>query len=151
MRIAVALAAVLSLAGCGARTGADAPAAEEPSRRIDVVTSDTELTVVVRPGGGCGRQTSVLSCDPPDGDHPDPAGACRELAGMTKPFAPVPQGTACTEIYGGPQTAQVQGTYRGDPVDAEFSRSDGCQVARWDAHATLLLWTGEARGASVNE
>lgn len=107
----------------------------------------TELTVVVSNGPGKGERTYRLVCDPPGGDHPDPAAACRSLTEMKEPFAPVPPDTMCTEIYGGPQTATVTGTFRGEPVDAEFSRTDGCQIARWDQHAVLLVDAGGVDGS----
>jgi hypothetical protein len=68
---------------------------------------------------------------------------------MARPFAPVPAGTMCTEIYGGPQTATVTGRFRGEPVSAGFSRTDGCQVARWDAHLALLVEPGGAEASSM--
>ena len=45
----------------------------------------------------------------------------------------------CTQIYGGPETATVTGTLDGKPVDATFSREDGCAIARFDAASTLWL------------
>ena len=107
----------------------------------------TELRIVVRTGPGDRGRTYSLSCDPPGGDHPDPEGACLALGRLKAPFAPVPKGTACTDIYGGPQTARVTGTFRGEPVDAEFSRTDGCQIGRWDAHVALLVERGGADGS----
>lgn len=106
----------------------------------------TELTVVVTSGPGKGERTYTLLCDPPGGDHPDPEAACRDLAAMPDPFSPVPVDAMCTQVYGGPQTATVTGTFRGEPVDARFSRTDGCQIARWDEHATLLVETGGVDG-----
>jgi hypothetical protein len=87
-----------------------------------------------------------LACDPAGGDHPDPEAACRLLDELENPFAPVPADQACTEIYGGPQTAHVTGTFRGEPVDAEFDRTNGCQISRWDAHLDLLVERGGAGG-----
>ena len=98
----------------------------------------TELTVVVRPGRGNQEWTYSLVCDPAGGDHPDPEAACRVLEELDAPFAPVPPETMCTEIYGGPQTAAVTGTLRGEPVDATFDRTNGCEIARWDQHAAVL-------------
>ena len=40
---------------------------------------------------------------------------------------------ACTQIFGGPEEATIKGTIRGEPVDATFTRTDGCEIARWDA------------------
>jgi len=51
-------------------------------------------------------------------------------------------GHGCTQLYGGPQTASIRGTLRGEPVDARFSRTDGCQIARWEQVGDLL---GEVR------
>jgi hypothetical protein len=57
---------------------------------------------------------------------------------MTDAFAPTPKDTACTEIYGGQQTAVVTGTYRGRALRATFSRTNGCEIGRWNRHAFLL-------------
>ena len=51
---------------------------------------------------------------------------------------PVPADQMCTQIYGGPETATVRGTWQGERVDASFSRQNGCEIARWDAAAGLL-------------
>ena len=53
---------------------------------------------------------------------------------------------ACTMIYGGPAVATVTGTLDDEPVDATFSRQDGCAIARFDAASTL--WTGEVPGSA---
>lgn len=53
-------------------------------------------------------------------------------------FEPVPATQACTQIFGGDATATVRGTLNGEPVDAEFSLTDGCEIARWE-HASSLL------------
>jgi hypothetical protein len=44
----------------------------------------------------------------------------------------------CTQIYGGPETARIVGTWAGQAVDARFSRVDGCEIARWRALTGLL-------------
>jgi hypothetical protein len=46
--------------------------------------------------------------------------------------------------YGGAATARVTGTWAGRPVDAAYSRKNGCEIARWDRLVPLLP---EARGA----
>jgi len=45
---------------------------------------------------------------------------------------------ACTQIYGGPEEATIKGTIRGEDVDATFTRTDGCEIARWDKVKDLL-------------
>ncbi len=54
----------------------------------------------------------------------------------------------CTEQYGGPQTAQVSGWYLGRAVDTGFKRTNGCEIARWQAAAALLGGLGGGTGAS---
>ena len=55
-----------------------------------------------------------------------------------KAFEPTPGNVACTQQYGGPETATVKGTLRGEAVSAEFSRVNGCEIARWQDAAPLL-------------
>jgi hypothetical protein len=100
----------------------------------------TELTVTLR-HPDLEPVTRVLR-DPPvegdSGDHPRPAAALSALDAAKDPFAPLPPGMMSTMVYGGPQTATVSGTWRGRPVDATFSRTDGNQMYRWDRVAALL-------------
>ena len=60
------------------------------------------------------------------------AAACSRLLALADPFAPTPKGMACTDLYGGPQTARVTGRFRGRPVWATFARRNGCETARWN-------------------
>lgn len=50
-------------------------------------------------------------------------------------------GQVCTEIYGGPELAHVTGMRDGQAIDVRFSRTNGCEIARWDAASPL--WTGQ--------
>ena len=77
------------------------------------------------------RRSSGRCTVPPGGTLPDAAEACRKLGQIHDPFAPVPEGTACTQIYGGPEIADVSGTFNGKPVDTQFSRGNGCELERW--------------------
>jgi predicted small secreted protein len=139
--LAVLAASFLLVAGCGTiASGGDVIA--EPPTGSATPGAATELTIVVKAGPGNAEDTYTLVCDPPGGDHPDPEAACRLLNELKDPFAPVPSDAMCTQVYGGPQTATVTGTLRADPVDAQFSRTDGCQIARWDKHVTLLVESG---------
>jgi hypothetical protein len=132
------------LAGCGADpTGGDV-STRPGTAGGGAAEQRTELTVVVAARPQVAARTYTLTCAPAGGDHPDPTAACAALGTMEHPFAPVPAGTMCTEIYGGPQTATVTGRFRGEPVSARFSRTDGCQVARWDEHLALLVEPGGA-------
>ena len=81
----------------------------------------------------------TVRCDPVGGTHPRRAAVCRELSRLGwQAFRPVPPDKACTQIYGGPQVAIVSGRVDGHAVWARLSRSDGCQIARWDRIPSLL-------------
>ncbi|MFF9394769.1 SSI family serine proteinase inhibitor [Streptomyces griseoluteus] len=104
------------------------------------------LTLVVH-GAGPGRDgVRQLFCHPEGGDHLDPVAACRVLDENTRwgqdTFAPVPPDSICTLIDGGPATAHVTGHWAGRPVDADFSRRNGCEIARWDRLVPFLPGAG---------
>ncbi|MFE3882766.1 SSI family serine proteinase inhibitor [Streptomyces lydicus] len=101
------------------------------------------LTVTVHDSGSAATNgTFELYCHPGGGNHRHIKGACAKLDGMTKwgkdPFAPVPQGMNCTMMYGGPATAHVTGTWAGRPVNADFRRTNGCEINRWGRFEPLL-------------
>lgn len=89
------------------------------------------LTITVIADPQAQPVTWTLTCDPPGGDHPDAEAACAVLDTVPTPFAPVPAGTMCAQVYGGPETATITGTWRGERVDASYRRTDGCEIARW--------------------
>jgi Tol biopolymer transport system component len=95
----------------------------------------TSLTIHVWPQGkqrAAKPQRWTLACQPARGTLPRRARACRLLLAMRRPFRPVPPGTACTEIYGGPHVAEIRGRFRGRRVSTQFRRTDGCQIERWN-------------------
>lgn len=48
-------------------------------------------------------------------------------------FAPVAKNMMCTEMYGGDETAFIGGWVKGKRFSASFNRTNGCEIARWDA------------------
>lgn len=117
------------------------PAREESWDRLTVTLggrADDPATGVGTPGG----RAHTLRCHPAGGDHPDPQAACERLDALTiwgrDLFAAGPPDALCTSQYGGSATAHVTGSWAGRPVDARFSRHDGCEIARWDAFVPLL-------------
>lgn len=87
--------------------------------------------------------TWTLRCNPPRGSHPRPEVACRRLAtGGPKLFAPLPKTIACTEIYGGPQKARVVGVLAGKRIWATFTRTNGCEIDRWQRISPWLVPPG---------
>ena len=121
---------LLLLAACGASEDALDPGAAPPT---------SELTVAYDAGDGSAAATWTLVCgDPVSGSHPDAAAACAHLQELDEPFAPLAPDLACTEIYGGPQTARVTGRWAGEPVDLELARSNGCFISQWDGLVPLV-------------
>ena len=109
--------------GAYALTSGDDDSTSE-SLRVEVKADDKADPVVTR-----------LNCD-----DIDTAQLCDALTDDL--LKPVPSDQMCTMIYGGPQTAKVTGTLRGKDVDAGFSRSNGCEIARWDKLVAALKPAG---------
>jgi hypothetical protein len=95
--------------------------------------ADTELRIRLWPAGrgSATARTWTLECAPARGTLPKRVEACRRLAELSRPFAPVPSDMQCTLIYGGPAEALVTGRHRGSRVWALLTLRDGCQIARW--------------------
>ena len=135
-RLGGALITVLLLAGCA---DGDGPG-EDPSAPA------AHLTIVLDEAGNGATRTFTVTCDPVGGDHPDAAAACAALdAGGIAAFAPTSPDVVCTDQWGGPQVATVDGTVDGQRVIATFTRTDGCEISRWDALASLLGSRGGAQ------
>jgi len=128
-----ALVGLLVVAGCGSATGGG-DAAEPPAQ------PGYDFQVTYWPEGKDGQsRTASLTCAPNGGTHPAPAKACAALDAHPGALHPVPMDSACTEIYGGDQVAEVQGTGPdGAKVRAILNRSNGCEIARWDALAPVV-------------
>ncbi|MEU9498865.1 SSI family serine proteinase inhibitor [Streptomyces sp. NPDC048196] len=113
------------------------------ARRVSQGAPRDHLTVTVRRSGSAHTDgTFELYCHPARGTHHHVRRACDKLDSMTRwgkdPFAPVPQHAQCTMIYGGPATAHVTGTWAGRPVNADFRRTNGCEIERWSRFEPLL-------------
>jgi hypothetical protein len=120
-------------AGSGSGGSGDAAAGGGTSQ------ADDDLLVHVDRGDGTPADDWTLTCSAPvAGSHPQAEAACAHLAGLDHPFAALPDDVACTEVFGGPQTARVTGRWGGEPVDLELSRSNGCLIAQWDSLGPLL-------------
>jgi hypothetical protein len=122
VRLAVLGIVALLATGCMSRSSSEGGGDE---------SGTTSLEISVTPGGEAPTKIWTLRC-PDGGTLPGAAEACSKLESLDDPFAPVPADVACTEIYGGPQEADVRGTFRGQPVNARFNRTNGCEIERWD-------------------
>jgi len=97
-----------------------------------ILLASTSLHISVSNTGDLMARTYTLRCNPVGGTLPQPASACRRLTQLRAPFTPTPEGTACSEIYGGPRIAFVRGRFRGRSISTTFNRRDGCEIARWN-------------------
>jgi hypothetical protein len=112
-----ALLAAAALAGCGADD--ERPAATEPA-------ATTQLRVEVT-GAGPDPISVELSCETAD---PCEQRRLDRLAAVVKPDDP---DQACTLQYGGPERAHVTGTLEGKRVDVTVGRTNGCEIADYEA------------------
>jgi hypothetical protein len=124
------LIALALLAGCGSDDEAEAPTPAQASGAL----ADLTLTV---DGDGTGSQPPKeveIRCE-----EAQDSALCTDVAELdAEQFEPTPPMTACTQQYGGPETARVTGTFRGEQIDAEFSREQGCEITRWEAVIPVL-------------
>ncbi|AEN11273.1 MULTISPECIES: SSI family serine proteinase inhibitor [unclassified Streptomyces] len=103
----------------------------------------TRLTVTVSDSGNpTADGTFELECGPAGGSHPQAQRACdlldeAEQSGKN-PFVPTDRNAMCTMQAGGPAAARVEGTWQGQPIDARFSRANGCEISRWNNLVPVL-------------
>ncbi|MBM7785733.1 SSI family serine proteinase inhibitor [Tenggerimyces flavus] len=99
----------------------------------------TALTITVWAEPNEQPRVWELTDDPAGGTHPNAQAAIAALENAKgDPFAPVPPGTISTMIYGGPDRAQIVGEWKGRRVSAEYSRTNGAEIARWNALAAVF-------------
>ena len=117
------------MSGCGDSDDADSD--DTPAE------GDTSLTVTLDPDGPDGPEEEMaeeVTCE----DASDDA-ACLAVAEIeVGALDPVSPDTACTEIFGGPDTASLEGTIEGEDVDVDLTRANGCEIERFDAAVPLL-------------
>ena len=130
-RPAPALLLVAGLALCAGPAAAAAPAPVALEVSVREGPDAPARTATLRCVGARARATGNLGADA--------RGACaaaRELAGFLA--APPEPGRACTDVYGGPQTARVRGHAGRWSIDRRLSREDGCALEDWERAARLL-------------
>lgn len=72
-----------------------------------------------------------LDCAGPD------RALCDRIAALLPALAPEP-GEVCAEIYGGPERIVVSGRLDGAPVSRELTRTNACEIARYDRLQAVL-------------
>jgi hypothetical protein len=131
MRFSVALILCAALiAGCGE----DDEQAATPTSEPAAVLADLKVTYNADGEGGEDFEPVEVRCAGPEDSE-----TCARIADV-KPaaFEPTPGNVACTQQYGGPEIVLVTGTFRGEQVNATFTRQNGCEIARFrDAEPIL--------------
>jgi hypothetical protein len=144
-RTALAFGA-LALVGGALFSGCGGSESSPPPDEIVFRWPGREFDITVWPEGKAAGEPEryTLTCTEPSGDHPDPERACEAANDLTaKDFKPVPPDAICTEIYGGPQEARIEGRLIGAgdqpiPVALDLSRDNGCQIDLWDRFAEIV-------------
>lgn len=126
--------------------------AEEPTSGDAFAEGDAALTVTLDPDGPDGPEppdTEEVSCEEVSEDAV--CVAIRDLEASD--FDPVPADQACTELFGGPDVAAIEGALDGEDVDVELTRANGCEIERFDAAVPLLqaLFKGYEPGQALAE
>ena len=117
------------MSGCGD--------SDEASSGDAFAEGDSSLTVTLDPDGPDGKEeetTEEVSCD-----VSSDVAACLAVAEIdVDALGPVSPDTACTELFGGPDTLSLEGTIEGEDVDVDLTRVNGCEIERFDAAVPLL-------------
>lgn len=111
---------------------------------------NAELSITVLESADAAPQHYTLACidgaPAAESKHPTADAACTALKNNPSllSHAPVKSDQECTQQFGGPQTARVTGAVDGMEISASFSRTDGCQIALWDAASAIIGSSGGA-------
>lgn len=128
----------------GMTSGEDGPGQERGRAvRLSIRVSDgrgSARAAEIACGAGPPRATGYLSGAAEE--------ACRQARRLGPWLATEPdEDRICTQVYGGPQEASIQGSVGGRRIDRRLGRANGCQIADWARAAALLE---PVRGAEQN-
>ncbi len=123
----------------------DEPPADEPIGGGPYPVAD--LTVVYdHPDVGsveyqivCLGDTATLLGDVEGVRDQEACAALAQDAVQTRLIEGAPTDIACTEIYGGPETARITGAIDDQAVDTTVDRANGCGIDDWDRVLAALL------------
>jgi hypothetical protein len=119
---------VLAVSGTATQAGSDPTAPIEVPFSYDLDCTTGEVTT---------RRGAVGEGEPLADEVDD---ICDRLArdpSLLTSIGPDPD-RICTEIYGGPQVARIEGTVNGTAVAVDVTRNDGCGIDDWDSLEFLL-------------
>ncbi|MDP1846998.1 MAG: hypothetical protein Q8K79_04320 [Solirubrobacteraceae bacterium] len=131
---------VAALGGCG---DDDEPAAAPTT----AAPAGGGIELSIRHDDGAGnRETAILTCNVREqraGGFLTRRASVQELCAKARSIkalltTPPDRARACTQIYGGPETAHITGTIDGAKVDRRFSRTNGCEIDDFNRAGELL-------------
>jgi hypothetical protein len=74
---------------------------------------------------------------------------CRDAVALEKLLTTQPpQDQVCTQVYGGPQSARITGTFGAQDVARSLKRTNGCEIEDWKQADALLAPSGIKAGAA---
>jgi hypothetical protein len=83
-------------------------------------------------------QKWTLTCQPTAGTIKNAKAACRKLLKISQPFAKPDPMQMCSEIYESAEVATVKGTWNGKKISARFSKTNSCEITRWNSLKFLI-------------
>jgi hypothetical protein len=127
---AATCAIMVTACGSTAAPGSSGTGSSASGPGSSTQAAKTSLDIQVSHGRDTAITHRTLRCQPAGGTEPDPARACRVLAGVKNPFGPLPKGIMCPMIVAGTKQAKVTGTWDGKPVNVTIN-DGGCWLSRW--------------------
>jgi hypothetical protein len=123
-------AVAVSVAGCGDDS------TPSPGRAVD-------LAITASDGHGTTRRARLLCGDNEQRasgfGSANAAELCQAARRLERFLTTEPdRRRACTQIYGGPESARISGAVDGAEVDRRLSRTDGCRISEWERAAPLI-------------
>jgi hypothetical protein len=141
-----ALVALLmaALAVAGVACGDDSSSGSDQTVNLKVRVADGNGTVAegtLECGDGAAKGGGFLE----DGADQH----CRDALAMEKLLTTQPpEDRVCTQLYGGPQTARITGTFGAQDVARSLRRTNGCEIEDWKQADALLAPSGIKAGAA---
>jgi hypothetical protein len=142
--LVVIAAASTVLAACADDDGAsseptDAPGGSSVSAELDVhyrhaaAGVDQTYTII------CTQSSAALSGAAVEVDAEAACDALGQSAVVERLTQGPPADQVCTEIYGGDDTAEIEGTVGDQPIETVVDRSNGCGIDTWDGLLAPIL------------
>ena len=83
-------------------------------------------------------QKWTLKCSPSGGSMKKAYSICRKMNLLKDPFILPPKDQMCAQIFESSEVATVKGFWNGKTISNTYSKSDGCEQARWKRISFLI-------------